>query len=560
MKSFLLTICFLFAVAAVAQQPVSGDSAKPCLVSGTLTRYGSGEPIRGAEITVTRIVENSQGLENVSDPASTQVSVVTDRNGAFLFPHLPQGEYILGIRKTGFHGFRGQNSRTWEESMNFTLAPGQQLTDLDIAMEPGAVITGKVTDEDGDPMAFVQLSALKWVYANHHRQLRPQGMATTDDQGNYRIFNLAPGRYIVRASTTMEGVNSKQRYLPDYFPDTNSPLNATPIVVRAGDETSADFRMARGQAAKITGHVAGLTAGAQVQVYLHNTVDDAIGGRASGTSVDRNGNFTLDGVLPGDYVLGAMEFRTEGNESPRHAELPLRIDGDLSNVALTLEDAGRASLQGTLHLETGDVSHPPLSTLRIGLLPADDTTGNSDYVGTGGYSAVGRDGTIRIDKVSPGKYIVSMTADGNGWEDFYTKSVQVGNRDVTDGVINFQTRSGAVPITVTVGVDGALVDGTVLDDNGKPVANATVIGVPNDPALHNQVDLYQRGESDTNGRFILRGIKPGAYSFYAWNNMDDESYMDPDFLRRYENSRADLTLNPKDHQTLQLHLLTTDDE
>jgi hypothetical protein len=42
--------------------------------------------------------------------------------------------------------------------------------------------------------------------------------------------------------------------------------------------------------------------------------------------------------------------------------------------------------------------------------------------------------------------------------------------------------------------------------------------------------------------------------------MDDESYMDPEFLRRYENSRADLILKPKDHENLTLKLLSTDEE
>jgi hypothetical protein len=42
--------------------------------------------------------------------------------------------------------------------------------------------------------------------------------------------------------------------------------------------------------------------------------------------------------------------------------------------------------------------------------------------------------------------------------------------------------------------------------------------------------------------------------------MDDESYMDPEFLRRYENVRTDVTLAPKDHQALQLRLLSSDEQ
>jgi protocatechuate 3,4-dioxygenase beta subunit len=109
-----------------------------------------------------------------------------------------------------------------------------------------------------------------------------------------------------------------------------------------------------------------------------------------------------------------------------------------------------------------------------------------------------------------------------------------------------------------VGIDGGYIEGTVTDDAGKPVANATVIGVP-DIALRSQFDLYQRGESDQHGNFRLRGIKPGSYSFYAWSSMDDESYMDPEFLARYESAKTDLSVAPNQHQTLALKLILTDE-
>jgi protocatechuate 3,4-dioxygenase beta subunit len=563
MKFFLATVlCISFACPSLPQQPAVQQAARAGSLAGTLTKDGSGEPIRNAEVSLshtsgivrTGVGEDLDGLEN------QQITVVTDASGRFRFPSLAPGDYTLIVRKNGFHGFRGPNSRTWQEFLSVTLSPGQAITDLALAMQPGAVITGKVLDEDGEPMAYVQVNALKWIYANHHRQLRPIGTATTDDQGNYRMFALEPGRYVVRANVVSEAGPLKMHYAPSYFPEAVSPGEATPIALRPGDQAQADFRMTRVRAVKISGHVGGSSPGAEIQIYLRNTQDEGVVvARVAGASVDRNGNFTLQGVMPGDYVLGALEFRGDANDNPQHAEMDLKVDGaDLGNVNLTLEDSGKASLQGTLRVDGANVTHPRLDTLRIGLLPAEDSTSNGEYIGNGGYAAVGRDGTVRLDKVSPGKYVLSLTASGSGWEDFYTKSVQVGGRDVTDSIVNFNASRGVVPINIVVGIDGAYVEGTVTDENNKPVASATVIGVP-EQALRSQFDLYQRGETDQNGHFQLRGIKPGGYSFYAWNAMDDESYMDPEFLRRYENARADLTLNPKGHPTLALKLLSTDE-
>ena len=566
MKFFLtaaLCFCFAFAFAGAAQTTAVQQPAKPGSLSGTLNKSGGGDPIRNAEISVTRSTENSQRLmvgEDETSPDSQQITVLTDANGHFQFPSLAPGEYMLSVRKNGFHGFRGPNSQSWQEAMSITVSSGQAINDLALSMQPGAVIIGKVLDEDGEPMAYVQVNAMKWVYANHRRQLRPIGMATTDDQGNYRLFSLEPGRYVVRANVVADNGPAKVRYAPSYFPDTTSPTEANPIVLRPGDQASADFRMTRTRAARISGRVAGTVPGGQTQVYLRNVQDEGLSvSRGASASVDTSGRFTLDGVLPGEYVLGALEFRGDNNDNPEHAEIPLRVDSaDLNNVNLTLEDAGKATLQGTLRVDGSNSTHPRLDSLRVGFLPADDSTANSEYVGAGGYSSVGPNGSVRLDKISPGRYVVSLTADGNGWEDFYTKSVQIGNRDVTDSVVAFSASRGVVPIAITIGIDGAYVDGTVTDESNKPVANATVIGVP-EPSLRSQFDLYQRGETDQNGHFQLRGIKPGAYSFYAWGNLDDESYMDPDFLRRFENARTDVTLNPKDRQTIQLKLLSADE-
>jgi protocatechuate 3,4-dioxygenase beta subunit len=563
MKFFFATLlCIFSACPSFPQQPAVQQASKQSSLAGTLTKDGSGEPIRNAEISLSHtngVVANGAG-EELNGPESQQITVVTDANGRFRFPSLAPGDYTLLVHKNGFHGFRGPNSRTWQEFLTVTLSPGQAITDLALAMQPGSVITGKVFDEDGEPMAYVQVNALKWIYANHHRQLRPIGMATTDDQGSYRMFALEPGRYVVRANVVSEAGPAKMHYAPSYFPEAASPSEATPIALRPGDQAQADFRMTRVPAVKISGHVSGGSPGAQTQIYLRNTQDEGVVvARVAGASVDRNGNFSLPGVMPGDYMLGALEFRGDANDNPQHAEVEVKVDGaDLGNVNLNLEDSGKASLQGSLRVDGANITHPRLDTLRVGLLPADDSTKNSEYIGNGGYAPVARDGTVHLDKISPGKYVLSLTANGSGWEDFYTKNVQVGSRDVTDSIVNFNASRGVVPINIVVGIDGAYVEGTVTDENDKPVANATVIGVP-EAALRSQFDLYQRGETDQNGHFHLRGIKPGSYSFYAWNAMDDESYMDPEFLRRYENARADLTLNPKEHSTLTLKLLSTDE-
>lgn len=548
----IMALCCLLVLSATAQQATAPSRG---VLSGVVIKYGSGEPIRNAEVSITRNLDAATMVINSDELASQQITVITDANGHFRFPGLTPGDYSITVHKGGFHGFRGPNGHTWQEFLTVSVPSGDSGPDLVMAMQPGAVISGKVTDENGQVMANVQVSALKWIYVNHRRQLRPMGMATTDDNGNYRIFSLEPGHYLVRANAVTNGA-AGMRYAPCYFPDAALPTDASSLALRPGDETVADFRMTRVRTAKISGHVSNIGNPSQTQVYLRSMVDEGISLSRSGATVDRNGNFSLEGVLPGDYLLGAFEFQGDNNTSPLHSELSLKVDGsDQKNISLSLEESGKASLQGSLRIDNSNFPHPRFNTLRVGLLPADDTPAG-EFLGTTSYAPVGRDGSVRLDNVTPGRYIVSIVAEGTGWEDFYTKDVQIGGRDVTDSVINIATTRGVVPLSILVSTDGAYVEGTVKDDSDKPVANATVIGVPEVP-LRSQFDLYQHAATDQNGHFQMRGIKPGTYSFYAWNSMEDQSYMDPEFLRGFEGYRVDLSLNPKDRQTLSLKLLSS---
>ena len=363
-----------------------------------MTQYGSGEPVRGAEVSISR--QDNSGLSNPDDPVTQGITVMTDRNGRFQFPTLAAGEFSISVRKSGFHGFRTQNSLTWQELLTLTLSPGQTINDLALAMQPGAVISGRVTDEAGEPMSRVQVNAFKWVYANHHRQLRAIGGAGTDDTGSYRIFGLEPGRYVIRANAIGHDANTRLRFAPCFFPDASTPGEANTLTLRPGEQFVADLRMARAPVSRITGHVSGSNPSLQTQVYLRNVMDQ--GGtvsRGNSGGVDEHGNFSIDGVFPGDYLLIAFEFSGDNEQAARQAELPLKVDGtDVKNLNLNLEDTGRASLQGSLRFDGDNVRHPRFDSLRIGLLPAEDTSGNAQFLGQGGYAPIGVDGSIHLDE------------------------------------------------------------------------------------------------------------------------------------------------------------------
>jgi uncharacterized protein (DUF2141 family) len=134
-------------------------------------------------------------------------SVITDDTGAFVFTNLPSGRFTLTAARPAFipssYGARAPG----RPGTRISLATGQHLTDVVVRMARGAVISGTVRNEIGEPMPNVTvafsgtqpidtrsgLSTIDLDCDNHC------GSVITDDRGTYRAFGLPAGSYIVGA-------------------------------------------------------------------------------------------------------------------------------------------------------------------------------------------------------------------------------------------------------------------------------------------------------------------------------------------------------------------------
>src|SRR5215469_4728227 len=136
-------------------------------------------------------------------------------------------------------------------------------------------------------------------------------------------------------------------------------------------------------------------------------------------------------------------------------------------------------------------------------------------------------GEFKIPGLEPGIYFVAQLersgqlavgARSDRFRDYYTKSVLLGGREVAD--TGFPVSSSAV-LDVVVSARGATIEGSVVDENGKPVASATVVTVPSSGKL-GRPDAYQSGVSEENGHFLLRGLNPGGFFVLAFEGMQED--------------------------------------
>src|SRR5262245_30144611 len=184
-----------------SQQPPRDTSARPATTATTGTgRIGghvvaadTGRPIKRARVFLSA-AELGGGR-----------GVLTDDSGAFDFSDLPAGRYTLNASKSGFIQLSYGQRRPFQAGTPLQLLGGQQLKSVDFALPRGGVISGRVSDENGDVMPGVNVQVMRYQYQQGDRRLLQAGQGQTDDRGVYRVWGLNPGDYYISAVARNEG-------------------------------------------------------------------------------------------------------------------------------------------------------------------------------------------------------------------------------------------------------------------------------------------------------------------------------------------------------------------
>jgi Carboxypeptidase regulatory-like domain len=205
-------------------------------------------------------------------------ATISEMDGHFLLKDVAPGRYQFFATRTGFVDQQYQ-SEDPDSGAVLALRPGKKVGDVLFRMTIAAAVTGRVIDENGEPVAGVLVSASRKLseeeieeegpYASKKQRLTPAAAAQTDDRGHYRLFGLRPGEYYIRASDSpefgfgrfqwrdMQVRESLGAFAPLYYPGVLQLDQAQMIRLRAGDEAQADFSMRHTKTVEISGQVIG---------------------------------------------------------------------------------------------------------------------------------------------------------------------------------------------------------------------------------------------------------------------------------------------------------------
>jgi hypothetical protein len=260
----------------------------------------AGRPLAGAFVTL-------MPAGAVTDSTNERQVVRTDENGAFSFEAIADRPYTITVL-----GFEDPGAGQYH-------LPGENMT---IRVERGGVITGRVTNADGEPLVGVPVLA-KCVAAKDgkpllaaHDSYEFSRSRMTDDRGIYRFWDLRPGAYIVSAGPAAFGfrggaVTAYDDDSPTYYPSSTLG-SATRIVVNSGQElTGIDISYRGYKGHPVSGTATGNIPPSHLQIYLATPSGDyldSIWAEAEQSS----GSFEFARVSDGDYLL--MATLTSGNE------------------------------------------------------------------------------------------------------------------------------------------------------------------------------------------------------------------------------------------------------
>jgi hypothetical protein len=484
------------------------------------------------------VLSRRESQENQSYTTTTSAS------GWFVMQDIEPGRYSLSAAKRGYayltygaHGARRLGAA-------LSLDPGQHLADIVLRMSPQAVITGRVVEEDGDPVPNIDLQLLRYSYRKGKRKLEPWENSRTNDLGEYRLFGLSPGRYYLSATPSQGPLlfPGRQSYAPTYYPGASDPAGAAALELQPGTLLrGVEIALMKTRTVRLRGRVVDPAGGAtmDVNVMLSPREDaESMFDLFFGPNMDAQGNFEFPSVAPGAYFVRA--FKHTGAKMYMANQAVDARGTDVENIVLELVPA--AELKGYLRVEGRALAN--LADLQVALQPD-----SANYAGwTGG--PVRADGSFTIPNVTPLHYELNL----NGFpEGYYVKSAALGGRDILEAGVTFTPgMTGAIEI-VLAGTGGQ-VEGVVLNADQQPATEATVVAVPDEPR-RTQSRFYKEDHTDQYGRFTIKGVAPGGYKLFAWEDVEDGAYLDPEFIKKFEALGEAIAIRENSRESAPLKLI-----
>ena len=543
-----ITLCALLSLPhSAVTEALTQDHPKPSKtalgqISGQVSRSDTGEPIPKAQI------ELYPGNPDTAEAAGPERIVRSGTDGTFVFPDLPAGTYGISVWRNGFSEFSTQEN---EGGQFVTLKPGEKLEGLRLRLHPTGAIAGHVSDEDGDAVQGLEVFALRINFQpGGRKQVSAFAQALTDDLGDFRLPNLAPGSYYVSAGgliqRPMGAVGLKQsptgglHYRNTFYPGTPSLDEAQALKVGPG-LTANDIRFTApiernyaitGKVLRGEGRLA--LKDAEISCQRVDAPGYTFGSAGGSVQMESDYSFKFWSLPPGDYTLVVKTVNAGVATELGFASVRV-VD---SNVQANIDLGRAAEVHGSVEASQG----LSLAGKRITL----ETFASGFYL----LHEAGIDpgGRFVITNLPPGEFIFTVS-DAQGGESAYVKKAICNGRDYASRELTLAVGT-TLDCDVTLASDTGTIHGKVTDRENPAVG--LVVLVPESRELRRIPRYTLTADTDATGQYRIAGLIPGDYLMFAVPPNADHSYFSLDFPERHADLTEHVSVAPSTTQVVNL--------
>jgi hypothetical protein len=598
----------------MAQQTVPGRNA-PAVTPTTGTASIAGTVVDDEE----RPVPVRRAVVTVAGPGLVPSrSAITDDDGRFTIERLPAGRFTITVSRASFITSTYGAKRPGKPGTPVVVAAGQRVTDLAVKLWRGAVIAGVVRSEDGQPAEGLPVRVIAAHQTSEPSILTLDNNGVkTNDAGEFRIFGLPPGAYLLcvtppalrgtsptatseaeldaafaalhtraaastsgrpAAPSTTAGPPAAQpatsrpfTYAPVYFPGTANMSQATPIALVPGQVAeNVNLQLQRVTTAAIGGIVTLAdgrgASGASIQITqtppLGYTLDAPL--QITATAIP-DGTFRIPAVSPGDYTLTAratppgVVVNSPIGGPALWSEMKLSVSGDdIGGLTLRLEPG--PALSGRIAFAESTLKPPAdLTQWRVSLVTPASLTSRGPVMGSrfnpAPPIAVNADGTFEIPGIPPGAFLFRLTGPGVGPSGWWMRSMNAGDRDLLDRVIEIRPGSPSMSVVVSMSDRHTELSGTLKTSTGQPSADVFVIAFSSDRAMWGPAARRVRAvRPGVDGHFAIADLPPGDYLLGAVTDIDPDDWQNPAVLDQLVPASIKVTIGEGEKKVQDLQL------
>jgi protocatechuate 3,4-dioxygenase beta subunit len=497
------------------------------VIRGRITSLDTGKPLRRAQV---RLASEYEFL-------GTPRTASTSSDGRYEFRDVAPGRYTLRAERSGYLALTYGQRHPGEQGRPLEIAEKGVAEKVDFALPRMSVISGRVLDDLGEPIAGITVWVLQTRYIQGRRQLVATGAnARTDITGRYRLLSLPPGDYAVMGTTRETWPHDSDPkqvfgYAPTYFPGTSTAAQAQRVKVGAAQEASGiDFSLVAGRTSNVRGtatSASGLPLGGETVTMAHE-----IGGptmwmgsavAVAATKVAGDGSWTLPNIPPGEYRL-SIRAAARGNDPAQEGQITTTVAG--GNVeGLSLVAGAGGTVRG--EVVTDDGSPLPAGFDRMQVRPPFNP--NARMMISVLHPDNGRvqsDGSFEVHGVL-GDTVLSVGPLTGEWT---LKAIEVEGRDMADLPLPIEPGKTLSGVRVVLTSRPTTIRGALRDDRQNPAEGTVIVFADDSTKWRDGSRTIRATRLDQRGLFTFKGLPAGDYFLVALDSVQEGQWYDPEFL------------------------------